>query len=138
MAEREIFLTELDLERLRGLLEGSRQPNAPDRADLDRLQGELDRARVVAPTEIPPDVVTMNSSVVVRDEDTGTERTFHLVYPVEADFGRDKISILAPVGMAVLGYRVGDSIEWPVPGGTKRLKVARVLYQPEAAGHFDR
>ena len=138
MAEREIFVTELDRDRLQKLLDGVRRWDPRDRANLDRLQGELDRARIVPATEVPPDVVTMNSAVAVRDADAGTEMTFHLVFPAEADFDRNQISILAPVGMAVLGYRVGDTIEWPVPGGTKHLEIERVLYQPEAAGHFDR
>jgi regulator of nucleoside diphosphate kinase len=98
----------------------------------------LEKAYVVAPAEIPADVVTMNSEVAVRDLDSGQEMAFTLVFPSEADVEQRKISILAPVGTAVLGYRVGDIIEWKVPARVRNLKIKRVLYQPEAAGDFDR
>jgi len=82
--------------------------------------------------------VTMNSEVAVRDMDSNEEMTFAVVFPSDADVNRQRISILAPMGTAVLGYRVGDTIEWKVPGRRRRLKIERVLFQPEAAGQFDR
>ena len=90
------------------------------------------------PADVPPDVVTMNSEITVHDLDSNEDMTFALVFPSEADVDRQKISILAPIGTAVLGYRLGDTIEWNVPGRTRRLKIERVLYQPEAARQFDR
>ena len=84
------------------------------------------------------DVVTMNSEVLVRDLDSKKEMTVTLVFPSEADLEQGKISILAPVGTALLGYRVGDTIEWKVPGRVRRLRVEKVLYQPEAAGDYHR
>lgn len=96
------------------------------------LEEELDRADVVEPEAIPPDVVTMHSEVLVRDVDSGEERTYRLVFPTEREV-ENSVSVLAPIGTAMLGYGVGTVIEWPVPKGTKRLKVVRVVSQPEAS-----
>ena len=82
--------------------------------------------------------VTMNSEVAVRDMDSKEKMTFTVVFPSDANVDRQRISILAPIGTAVLGYRVGDTIDWKAPGRTRRLKIERVLFQPEAAGQFDR
>ena len=138
MLDREIVVTEFDESRLRSLLEGTRQWNARDRAHVDYLESELDRAQVVLPANVPPDVVTMNSEIVVRDMDSNDELTFVVVFPSDADVNRQKMSILAPIATAVLGYRAGDTIDGNVPGRTRRLRIERVLFQPEAAGHFDR
>ena len=138
MLDREIVVTAFDQNRLRNLLEGFRRWNARDRAHVDHLEAELDRAEVVLPVDVPFDVVTMNSEVAVRDMDSNEEMTFAVVFPSDADVNRQRISILAPMGTAVLGYRVGDTIDWKVPGRTRRLKIERVLFQPEAAGQFDR
>jgi regulator of nucleoside diphosphate kinase len=138
MKEREIYVTALDVERLRKLLDGVRLWSSRDREHLQELEAELDRARVVASQDVPGDVVTMNSEALVRDLDSGKEMTLTLVFPSEADLEQGKISILAPVGTALLGYRVGDTIEWKVPGRVRRLRVERVLYQPEAAGDYHR
>jgi regulator of nucleoside diphosphate kinase len=97
----------------------------------------LDRAEVVRPVDVPPDVVTMNSEVAVRDMDSNEEMIFAVVFPAHANVNRQKISILAPIGTAVLGYRVGDTIVWNVPGRRRRLRIERVLFQPEAARQFD-
>jgi regulator of nucleoside diphosphate kinase len=134
MAERDIVITEEDAEKLRMLLEGALQRTVKDRDHLLRLADELDRARIVSASEVPPDVVTMNSELELRDLDTGEKMAFTVVFPSEANADQRKISVLAPVGTAVLGYRAGDSIEWAVPGRTRRLRIERVLYQPEAAG----
>jgi regulator of nucleoside diphosphate kinase len=136
--DREIVVTAFDQNRLRNLLEGFRRWHARDRAHVDHLEAELDRAEVVLPVDVPCDVVTMNSEVAVRDMDSNEEMTFAVVFPSDADVNRQRISILAPMGTAVLGYRVGDTIEWKVPGRRRRLKIERVLFQPEAAGQFDR
>jgi regulator of nucleoside diphosphate kinase len=79
----------------------------------------------------------MNSKVRLRDLDTGEKETYTLVYPHEADASAGRISVLAPVGTAIVGNRVGDVIEWPVPAGLRRLKVEAVLDQPERAGEYD-
>jgi regulator of nucleoside diphosphate kinase len=136
--DREIYVTALDVERLRKLLDGARLWSTRDREHLQALEAELDRARVVAPQDIPGDVVTMNSTALVKDVDTGAEMALTLVFPSEAGLELGKISILAPVGTALLGYRVGDTIEWKVPGRVRRLRVEKVIYQPEAAGDYHR
>jgi regulator of nucleoside diphosphate kinase len=138
MKEREIYVTALDVERLRKLLDGVRLWSSRDREHLQELEAELDRARVVASRDVPGDVVTMNSEVLVKDLDSKKEMTLTLVFPSEADLEQGKISILAPIGTALLGYRVGDTIEWKVPGRVRRLRVEKVLYQPEAAGDYHR
>ena len=91
------------------------------------------------PRDMPSDAITMNSTARFRDESSGEERELTLVYPRDADGSPDRISILAPVGSALLGLRAGQSIEWPVPGGrSTRLVVLGVRYQPEAAGEYHR
>ena len=107
------------------------------RSDLRNLREELDHATIVSPGDVQPDVVTMNSKITLRDVDTSEERTVTVVFPNDADLAAGAISVLAPVGTAVLGYRRGAVIEWPVPAGTKRFLIEDILYQPEAAGDFD-
>lgn len=133
---RQIVITEFDLQRLQGLIEDMEEFPARDNRYLDELSAELLRAEVVAPQEIPPQVITMNSRVRLQDLDSKVEVEYTLVFPPEANLDHGKISVLAPVGMAMIGYRVGDTITWQVPAGTKRLKVKKILYQPEAAGDF--
>ena len=134
MKNRDIYITDQDTQQLRNLLETARRFNYYDRTDLAELEAELARAQVIASTEIPPDVITMNSTVCLIDLESGEEMIYTLVFPNEADIEQNKISILAPIGTAMLGYRVGDIVEWPVPGGVSRLRVKEVLYQPEANG----
>lgn len=139
MERREIYITEFDLNRLTELLgvwetfKGSRSTSI----HLEGLSEELDRANIVSPKDIPPDVVTMNSRVRLSDLSKGGELVYTLVFPRDADAATGKISILAPVGTAILGYRVGDIVEWQVPIGTRKLRIEEILYQPEAAGDFD-
>src|SRR5688500_1797317 len=133
MADRDIFITEEDHQKLVQLLEGARQRQHRDLAHVEQLDSELDRAHIVPAVEIPPNVVTMNTQVALRALDTGGEMVLTLVFPHEANVDQQKVSVLAPLGTAVLGYRAGDTIEWEVPGRTRRLQVERVLYQPEAA-----
>ncbi len=130
---RGIYITEADMRRLKPLIESMRT----SRDDLRGLQAELLQARVVVPMDVPPDVVTMNSKVRLRDLDEGEEVTYTLVFPDQANIEEGKISVVAPVGTAMLGHRVGDESEWEVPAGSVRLRVEEVLYQPEAAGHYN-
>lgn len=128
-----IYITETDRERLEGIIS-----SAPSSPNIEGLQDELDRANIVRSEEVPPDVVTMNSKVSFKDVATGKESKMVLVYPKDADVEHGKISILAPVGSALIGLKVGDEIEWPVPSGkTRILQIMGVLFQPEAAGQFD-
>jgi regulator of nucleoside diphosphate kinase len=127
-------VTEFDHERLRKLLEGTRSWSSRDRDHLEQLDEELRRAHVVPATDIPPEVVTMNTRLRVRDLDSGKDMVFTLVFPSDADVEHGKISVLAALGTAVLGFRRGDIFEWRMPGRVRRLQVEQVLYQPEAAG----
>lgn len=136
MNKRMIYITDYDLKRLQNLLEAGTVRFPMDGPHLKRLKGELDRAIVVRREDIPDDVITMNSKVRLINLKTRENATFTLVFPSEANVGENKISVLAPIGTALLGYRVGDSIVWEVPGGVVRLRVLEVLYQPEAAGNF--
>lgn len=133
---RQIFITDFDLQRLQELIEEMQEQPSRDTRYLEELGEELVRAEVVSPQEIPPQVVTMNSKVRLQDLDSKTELEYTLVFPADANLDQGKISVLAPVGMAMIGYRAGDTIAWKVPAGIKRLKVKKILYQPEAAGDF--
>jgi regulator of nucleoside diphosphate kinase len=128
MAERpSLYLTQDDLERLSRLIDAQGGRYA-------KLEGEMARAVVVPRAEIPRDVVTMNSRVVFENETTGERREVTLVYPADANIDAGKISVLVPVGTALLGLRVGQSIDWQLPSGEKhRYRVIEVPYQPESA-----
>jgi regulator of nucleoside diphosphate kinase len=129
-----IYLTQSDLDRLSDLLEAYAAGAGGRR--FDDLENELVRAIVVPAEQIPKDVVTMNSRVLFEDETTGERREVTLVYPAHADISVGKISILVPVGSALLGLRVGQSIEWELPSGQRRrYRIIAVPYQPEAAGN---
>jgi regulator of nucleoside diphosphate kinase len=132
-----IYITEADLDRLRTLIAVMKHPGHDQvREDLDRLEEELDRAEIVTPQSLPHDVITMRSRVRLRDVVSGQEMVYSLVFPNEADLRQGKISVLAPIGTALLGCQAGEIIEWDVPAGLKRFKVEEVLYQPEGAGDY--
>lgn len=131
---REIYVTERDLRRLRALLSTTTQWNPRDRAHVAQLDRELDRAVVVRPTAIPSDVVTMNSQVRVTDLQTGESMVWTLVFPKIADIVRHRISVLAPIGVALIGCRAGDVVSLEVPSGRYDLRIDEVLFQPEASG----
>ncbi len=136
--ERSVFITAFDKTRLEELIAVAGEFGAHRRQDLTTLQAELARATVVDPQEVPPDVVTMNSKVLLRDLDSNDAMRYTLVFPNDADIDIGAISILAPIGTAILGYREGDTVEWTVPSGTRHLKIEKLVYQPEAAGDFTR
>jgi regulator of nucleoside diphosphate kinase len=125
----QIYLTQDDMDRLLQLIE------AYPGQRFDRLESELLRANVVPRERIPRDVVTMNSRVVFENETTGERREVTLVYPGKADIDAGMVSVLVPVGTALLGLRVGQSIDWEVSGQKQRYRIVDVPYQPEAAGH---
>ncbi len=131
----DLLVSRLDCERIEALLE---QPLA-DAAHASALRDELARAQILEPQAMPADVITMNSTARFREEESGEEREMTLVYPRDAHGEADRVSILAPVGTALLGLRVGQTIDWQVPGGRKvRLQVLAIRYQPEAAGEYHR
>lgn len=124
------MLTQPDLQRLERLLDSLDEYGPAAQA----LEEELSRARVVEPSEMPASVVTMNSRVHCLDEVSGKDYHLELVYPQQAG-AAGTVSVLAPVGTALLGLTVGQHIDWPTPGGKLlKLKVLAVEYQPEANG----
>ena len=134
--QRDIYITAHDLRRLSGLLPVGLSLHGKNGRHVAALQEELDRALVFEQTAIPHDVVTMNSRVRLTDLETGKERDITVVFPSEADLTQNKVSVLAPVGTALLGYRVGDTIAWTVPAGLKTVRIEEILYQPETAGDY--
>jgi regulator of nucleoside diphosphate kinase len=129
---RTIHITEFDAKRIRELLDKmTKQQHSRE------LEMELDRAVIVPPKDIPADIITMNSTVRLFDLDDQETLTYTLVFPEQANINEGKISVLAPIGTAMIGYRVGDTFTWHVPDGERKLRVEAVLYQPEASGHFD-
>ena len=131
MTRRKIILTTEDYQRLEMLLTSNLARLVDDSVRLDELRTEMGRARVVPRQEVPNDVVTMNSTVALRDLETNELETYTLVYPDRADIANHKLSVLAPIGTAILGYRVGDELRWRVPDGWRRLKIEEVTFQPE-------
>jgi len=133
MEERTIYITQADMERLRALIEIYNGNGS----FLESLEGELDGARVVSPREIPPNVVTMNSVVRIRDLTSQEEKTVVLVFPEKVGVTEKAVSILAPIGAALIGQKEGDIIEWQVPAGKKKLQVMEIIYQPERVGNYN-
>ncbi|EAA4071423.1 nucleoside diphosphate kinase regulator [Salmonella enterica subsp. enterica] len=134
MSRPTIIINDLDAERIDHLLE---QPAYADLPIADALNAELDRAQMCSPQEMPNDVVTMNSRVKFRNLSDGETRVRTLVYPANMTDSSTQLSVMAPVGAALLGLRVGDTIHWELPGGAStHLEVLELEYQPEAAGDF--
>ena len=134
MLQRTIDITREDLERLQRLVDGLEAGSRGDSSNIIALEEELDRARIVDARTVRPDVVTLNSHVRICDLDTERIMEYEIVYPATRPVSSAApLSVLAPLGIALLGYRAGDIIEWQVPRGKRRLKVMEVLYQPEAA-----
>jgi regulator of nucleoside diphosphate kinase len=121
-----------DYDRLLALIDSARLDWRMPAEHLNSLEGELARATLVATDELPPDVVAMQSTVWFRDLDTQEVDQYQLVYPTEADITAGRISVLAPIGTALLGYRVGDIVKWRVPLGSRRLEITRVV-QPKGS-----
>ena len=131
-----IIITEVDERRISRLLE--LKAKELDARSLELLEDELTAAKVVSSREVPPSVVTMNSVVLFEDVETGQRHEVTLVYPEEGAGMPGRVSILAPIGAALLGLSVGASIEWPVPGGRARhVRVIEVRYQPEATEQLE-
>jgi regulator of nucleoside diphosphate kinase len=135
LSRTDIIITEKDFDRLQGVVDSPRY-RATHAALLMALKNELERGKVVAADEVPTRVVTMHSQVRIRDLRTDDSETYTLVYPEEADINDGKLSVLAPLGTALLGTRAGQVVKFDVPAGQRRLKVEKIIYQPEAAGDF--
>ena len=134
--EKKIYMTDNDAKRLKELVKVARDFDREDEKYLRDLEVELQKACVIKSKDIPRDVITMNSKVLLRDLDSQEQMVYSLVFPNEADPDQDKISVLTPIGTALLGYKQGDIVEWVVPAGMAKLKVEKIVYQPEAAGDY--
>jgi regulator of nucleoside diphosphate kinase len=130
-----IVMSRLDYDRIEALLESANERGI----DTSALEAEITRAEVVEPAQVPGDVISMNSTARFLDENSGEERELTLVYPRDATGEPGRVSILAPVGSALLGLRVGQSIDWPMSGNRHiNLRVLSIKYQPESAGELHR
>ena len=140
MSNAKIFITAQDRQRLEECLSRLQGENgAKDQKHIQQLEAELARAQIIdCPRSVPADVITMSSTVRLKDLDTGKELEYTLVYPGYADADQNRVSVLAPVGAAMLGCRIGDILEWEGPKGPRRLRAEALAYQPEAAGDYTR
>lgn len=132
MIKRKIYITEKDKVKLRNLFSKTLGMSNNDLKSMKELLEEIERAEVMTDENIDETVITMNSTFVVEDINTHKEYDYTIVYPEFADSSKNKISILAPVGTALLGYKVGDIVEWSVPAGKRKFRIKEMLYQPEA------
>ncbi len=135
--DRTITISEFDHHRLQELLIVAKQFASPQPTFIRDLANELQRARIVPPDQIPRHVVTMNSQVTLIDADTGKESSYTLVFPTDADSEDGKLSILSDLGVAILGYSVGDTVEWEYPEGVKRIRINMICFQPEATKQYE-
>lgn len=127
-------LTRSDLHRLRTLVNAVIRTSPT--AALEKLRDELNRAVVTDPSAVPPDLVTLGSLVKIEDLYTGELEEYTLTYPDQADIGACRLSVFSPIGAVLLGAREGAIVDWPTPGGIRRLKLHRVS-QPALAGMDD-
>ncbi len=135
-ASPKLYVTEHDLQQLRRAIGDAGWQRGHSASDLEQLETELARRVPVALDDLPSDVVTLDSDIQLLDLEAGEVFGCTLVMPEAADPALFKISVLAPIGLAVLGHQVGDMVEWPVPAGVQRVKILALLYQPEAAGDY--
>ena len=131
------IVTAADRRRLHDMVRALCSVGDPFGSHLRELTQMLERAGVVSPTEVDADVITMNSRVRASDAETGRAERFTLVYHGESGMFDTRLSVLTPMGVAALGARIGDVIEFPMRRGIRRLRIDEMLYQPEAAGDFE-
>ncbi|HNW27107.1 MAG TPA: nucleoside diphosphate kinase regulator [Spirochaetota bacterium] len=137
MNTNDIMITGFDYGRIMSMIDQMRDAFSKEQKEnAEKLVMELKRARKVDSSAIPRDYVTMNSIFEIKEMDESDTRTLVLVFPEKANIEENRVSILSPVGTAVLGYRVGNVIHWKVPAGVKKFIITRMLYQPEAAGDY--
>lgn len=137
MNQQQLYISQTDRDRLANLIELVRGQR--DRSNLNyvrKLEDELEFAEIVAPAEMPSDVVTMRSRMRLKDMDTEEESVYSIVFPTEANIDEGTISVLTPLATALLGHRRGVTVEFHAPGRVRRMQILEILYQPEAAGHL--
>lgn len=129
-----ILITEIDRVRLEKLVHDTVFHQAGTGQAVRDLAQEVGRAEIVRPEQIPPNIVTMNTKALLCVD--GEEVEASLVYPCDADGGKDMISVLSPIGAAIIGYGEGDTVEWDIPSGKASIHIRKVIYQPEAVGDY--
>lgn len=131
-----IKITELDFVRLSALLNSTRKDKATEITNIEALNTEISRAERVDSKSIEPNFVTMNSVIDVTSTATKKQMTIKIVYPSQADFKKGFVSVLSPLGSALLGYKVGDTVKYQAPAGMSEIVIDKINYQPEASGDF--
>lgn len=131
-----IIVNKLDYLRIQKRINEARQKKTIETSEAEKLLNEINTAVLMEPQEIPDDVVTMNSVVSISFSESGRNQEFKIVYPDEANFKEKRVSIFSPIAIALLGFRVGDLIEWMLPVGLTKIRIDRIIYQPEAAGDY--
>lgn len=134
MPEPKIIITRTDRQRLEHLLASAFTHAIEIRPHLEALRSALQNAEIIGSEEIPDSVITMNSTIGLYDIDYDVTDTYTLVFPQEADILENKVSVLSPMGTAILGYRVGDVVTWRNSSGTRKLRLMELVYQPEREG----
>lgn len=134
---KKVILTKQDFNRIQRVLTAAKAANSIKKEEAENLAAELKAAQIVEPEAVDKDVVTMNSIVKIHFQNNKTSMQFQLVYPSEANIKEKKISIFSSVASALIGYRVGDEIDWLIPSGMTKIVIDEIIYQPEAAGDFD-
>ncbi len=134
---KKVTLTKNDYTRIYKAITDAKNSKTINSNEAEKLLSELSKAEIVPSEKIDKDVVTMNSEVKLFFENTQKEQSFKIVYPQDANLKENKISIFSPIATALIGYKIGDEIEWIVPGGMTKIKIVDLIYQPEAAGDFD-
>lgn len=134
---KKVTLTKNDYTRIYKAITDAKNSKTINSNEAEKLLSELSKAEIVPSEKIDKDVVTMNSEVKLFFENTQKEQSFKIVYPQDANLKENKISIFSPIATALIGYKIGNEIEWIVPGGMTKIKIVDLIYQPEAAGDFD-
>ena len=132
-----IILNRLDYARIKKCIRDAQQFNSISNHEAESLLQELESAEILEPEDIPSNVVTMNSIVRMSFINSKKNVQFQIVYPNKANFKDNKISIFSPIATALIGYKVGDEIEWIIPAGITKIRIDEIIYQPEAAGHYN-
>jgi regulator of nucleoside diphosphate kinase len=131
-----ILINRLDAERLQRLIDDASEK---DQAVAELLEIELARGEVIDPEDIPDNVVSMNSQIQFTDLTRGRQMVRTLVYSHAINSVEDAISIMAPIGAGLIGLKVGDMIDWPIPNhGDVRLRIDAIFWQPEREKQFHR
>lgn len=133
---KKLIINRIDYARIKKCINDAKQFKSISIEEAEKLMKELDSAKIVEPEAIPSNVVTMNSIVKLSFLNNNKQVQFQIVYPDQANFKENKISIFSPIATALIGYKVADEIEWIVPAGLTNIRIDEIIYQPEAAGDY--